>query len=100
MNNRKARPARHRTSKIGSGLLLLGFAAVVLPGRTQAPSTTRSPEVQSDKRVTFRLRAPNAKEVFLNREGTQRVAMQKDERGSGASRLLRWNPTCTATPLW
>jgi enterochelin esterase-like enzyme len=41
----------------------------------------RSPEVQADRRVTFRLRAPNAKEVFLAREGVERVAMQKDEQG-------------------
>jgi 1,4-alpha-glucan branching enzyme len=32
-------------------------------------------------RVTFRLRAPNAGEVFLEREGAKRVRMQKDEQG-------------------
>ncbi len=40
----------------------------------------RSPEVSSDGRVTFRLRAPNAKEVFVTGVG-QRLAMQKNEQG-------------------
>jgi enterochelin esterase-like enzyme len=39
------------------------------------------PEVHSDGRVTFRLRAPNAKEVVLHCEGTKGGAMQKDEAG-------------------
>jgi enterochelin esterase family protein len=41
----------------------------------------RSPEVTHEGRVTFRVRAPNAKEVFVARDGTQRLAMQKDEQG-------------------
>ncbi|MGQ9636115.1 MAG: hypothetical protein ACUVXB_17975, partial [Bryobacteraceae bacterium] len=45
----------------------------------------RSPEVSADGRVTFRLRAPNAKEVFVTGIG-QRLAMQKDEPG-------RWRVT-------
>lgn len=40
-----------------------------------------SPDVHSDSRVTFRLFAPNAKEVQLHCEGVQNTAMQKDERG-------------------
>ena len=43
-------------------------------------AAVRSPEVAQDGRVTFRLRAPNAKEVFVSGMG-QRLAMQKDERG-------------------
>ncbi|HEY4360224.1 MAG TPA: alpha/beta hydrolase-fold protein [Bryobacteraceae bacterium] len=39
-----------------------------------------SPEVSSDGRVTFRLRAPNAKEVAVTGVG-QRLAMQKNEQG-------------------
>src|SRR6266540_2371989 len=39
-----------------------------------------SPEVQADRRVTFRFRAPNAHEVLLSREGS-RIPMQKDEQG-------------------
>ncbi len=41
-----------------------------------------SPEVHSDKTVTFRFRAPNASEVDLEIEGDARPqAMQKDEQG-------------------
>ena len=40
----------------------------------------KSPEISADGRVTVRLRAPNAKEVFLTGIG-QRVAMQKDDQG-------------------
>jgi len=63
--------------------LLLLVASTVLgqvPQRTQPPPLV-SPEVWSDNRVTFRLRAPNAKEVLLAREGAQPVAMQKDDEG-------------------
>ncbi len=52
-----------------------------LAAQAQAPQPVASPEVHSDGRVTFRLRAPNAKEVLLAREGAQRVPMQKDEQG-------------------
>jgi enterochelin esterase-like enzyme len=45
------------------------------------PAPIVSPEISSDHRVTFRLRAPNAKEVFLAREGAERTAMQKDDQG-------------------
>jgi enterochelin esterase family protein len=41
-----------------------------------------SPEVHSDRRVTFRIRATNAKEVFVAREGAQRLAMQRDDAGT------------------
>jgi len=47
----------------------------------QAPLALTSPEVHSDKRVTFRFRAPNAREVLLAREGAPRIPMQKDEQG-------------------
>lgn len=41
-----------------------------------------SPEVGPDHRVRFRFRAPNAKEVALSLEGTQKpMPMQKDEQG-------------------
>ena len=40
----------------------------------------KSPEVAADGRVTFRLRAPNAKEVAVAMGGN-RLAMQKDEQG-------------------
>ena len=40
----------------------------------------KSPEVNADGRVTFRLRAPNAKEVGVTFAGNK-LAMQKDEQG-------------------
>ena len=48
---------------------------------SQAPIPLASPEVRADHRVTFRLRAPNAKEVLLALEGVRRVPMEKDEQG-------------------
>ena len=45
------------------------------------PAPIISPEVHADRTVTFRFRDPNAKEVFLGREGAERVTMQKDEQG-------------------
>jgi len=43
-----------------------------------------SPEVAPDGRVTFRLRAPNAKEVFVAGFG-QRLAMEKNDQGIWAA---------------
>src|SRR5258707_14528 len=41
-----------------------------------------SPEVHADHRVTFRLRAPNVKEVNVQIEGASKpLAMQKDDEG-------------------
>src|SRR5437763_7096212 len=46
------------------------------------PAPVVSPDVQSDKRVTFRFRAPNAKEVAVSLEGAGKdLPMQKDEQG-------------------
>ena len=51
------------------------------PGGRGAPAV-RSPEVAADGRVTFRLRAPNAREVAVTGiVPGQRLAMQKDEQG-------------------
>jgi enterochelin esterase-like enzyme len=47
-------------------------------GRGAPP--VKSPEVAADGRVTFRLRAPNAKEVAVS-IGGKRIPMQKDEQG-------------------
>jgi enterochelin esterase family protein len=60
-------------------ILLVTMAAGLLaqPGRGPA---VRSPEVSADGKVTFRLRAPNAKEVAVTGIG-QRLAMQKDDQG-------------------
>ena len=40
-----------------------------------------SPEVHADSSVTFRFRAPNAREVKLDLEGAEPVPMQKDDEG-------------------
>lgn len=51
------------------------------PGRG-GPAPVRSPEVSADGRITFRLRAPNAKEVAVTGiVAGQRLAMTKDEQG-------------------
>jgi enterochelin esterase family protein len=47
----------------------------------QTPPPVVSPEVHSDRRITFRLRAPNAKEVSLAFEGAKPLPMQKDLEG-------------------
>jgi len=47
----------------------------------QMPPWLVTPEVHSDNSVTFRYRAPNAQDVKLAREGTEPVAMQKDDQG-------------------
>jgi enterochelin esterase family protein len=62
-------------------LVALMFVSPFAQTPTPPPPPVRSPEVQPDHRVTFRLRAPNAKEVFVTREGAPRLAMQKDEQG-------------------
>ena len=56
-----------------------GLAVLAQPPQALPP--VDSPEVHSDKTVTFRFRDLNAKEVLLAREGAQRVPMQKDEQG-------------------
>src|ERR1700688_3363165 len=58
--------------------LTAGFAAFA----QTPPAPVVSPEVHADNRVTFRFRAPNAKEVALALEGAAKdLAMQKDEQG-------------------
>ena len=56
------------------------FLAAALPVLAQ-PQPIQSPEVHPDRSVTFRLRAPNAKEVSLSLEGAKSMPMQKDEQG-------------------
>ena len=56
-------------------------AAPVAPAMAgRGPAPVRSPEVGADKRVTFRLRAPNASEVAVAIAG-KRLPMKKDEQG-------------------
>src|SRR5580698_2667805 len=80
---------RSITSLLQSGLcalLMFGLAAVAQdkPAQTpppRPPAPLVSPEVHADGSVTVRFRAPNALDVKLAREGTEPVAMQKDEQG-------------------
>src|SRR5258708_1026177 len=62
-------------------IMLLCFAITVMPGEAQTSPVIISPEVHADRTVTFRFRAPNAKEVFLSLEGAQHMPMQKNEQG-------------------
>ncbi len=62
-------------------ILALLLLVAPLQAQPQTPQPIVSPQVNSDGRVIFRFRAPNAKEVFLTREGAQRVPMQKDDQG-------------------
>ncbi len=80
METQVKRPTLVRIAIAMSGILFI-FAVALLPASAQTTQALRSPEVHSDNRVTFRLRAPNAKEVILAREGAQRLPMQKEEQG-------------------
>jgi len=52
------------------------------PTLQASPTPVISPEVLADHRVTFRLRAPNAKEVSVGIDGAGKpLAMQKDAEG-------------------
>jgi enterochelin esterase family protein len=64
--------------------------AMLLPAFSQTQPQIISPEVNSDRTVTFRFRAPNAKEVAVNLEGAKPLPMQKNEQGT-------W--TATTAPL-
>lgn len=46
-----------------------------------AASLLAQPAISSDGRVTFKLRAPNAKEVQLHCEGVHKSTMEKDDQG-------------------
>src|SRR4051812_6919371 len=74
-------------------ILLAAGLATFAPAvaRAQAPRPVRSPEVQTDGRVTFRLRMPNAREVAVSRDGAPRLVMTKDEQGV-------WSATTDALP--
>src|SRR5262245_3864748 len=52
-------------------------------GRGGAPPAVTSPDIAPDRRVTFRLSAPNASAVMVNGEwqGGNRLAMTKDAAG-------------------
>ncbi len=61
---------------------LLFLAAAALATAQQQPPVVRSPEVQSDGHIVFRLLAPNAHQVTVGIEGQAApLAMQKDDQG-------------------
>lgn len=60
-------------------LLLVAVATITAVAQFTAP--LRSPEVHPDRSVTFRFKAPNAKEVAVGIEGGPRRPMQKGEDG-------------------
>lgn len=63
-------------------LVLLILVTSTIVCAQAPPSPVVSPEVLGDHRVTFRLRAPNAKEVSVEIEGGGKpLAMQKDAEG-------------------
>ena len=62
--------------------LLLGLAGLTITTIEAQQTPVVSPEVQSDNRVTFRFRSPNAQKVELQLEGaTQHLPMQKNDDG-------------------
>jgi enterochelin esterase-like enzyme len=65
---------------LGLGLVAALMVLTASEALAQAP-VLRSPDVGADRRVTFRFRAPNAKEVLLGLEGSPRLPMTKDEQG-------------------
>jgi enterochelin esterase-like enzyme len=60
--------------------IAISATAQTKPAHTP-PESVVSPEVHSDGSVTFRVIAPNAKEVQVDREGTAPIDMRKDENG-------------------
>jgi enterochelin esterase-like enzyme len=57
------------------------FMATAAPAQTP-PAPVISPDVHDDRSVTFRLRAPNDKEVAVSIEGVPKpISMQKDDQG-------------------
>jgi len=63
------------------GAIFLGtFLAAITPAQTPLPLV--SPEVHTDRSVTFRFHGPNVKEVLVHLDGTAKpLPMQKDAQG-------------------
>ena len=84
-------PHLRRVSKAVA--LLLTFAALAAWAQPAAPGrggvAVRSPEVSADSKVTFRLRAPNAKEVFVTGIGPdgRRYRLNEPEFNMGGGPL-------------
>jgi hypothetical protein len=79
-------------------LVLLAALLSAFPAFAQ-PAASR--EVHADRTITFRLPAPNAKEVQLRCEGVKNSAMQKATTVCGHSPPSRWNRTFMFIPsVW
>lgn len=61
--------------------LLLLTCAIPLTAAAQSPPAVDSPEVQPDRRITFRFRAPNARKVVLQSEFAWSTPMKRDRDG-------------------
>jgi enterochelin esterase-like enzyme len=62
-------------------VLLITFLAATAPAQTPPPPVI-SPDVHTDRSVTFRFRAPNDKEVAVQIEGAPKpIPMRKDDQG-------------------
>ena len=74
-----------RTFWVPDTLWVAMVLGTIMAGGTPAqtpPAPVVSPEVHADRSVTFRLRAPNNKEVSVSIEGVPKpIAMQKDDQG-------------------
>ncbi|HEY6269379.1 MAG TPA: alpha/beta hydrolase-fold protein [Candidatus Acidoferrum sp.] len=71
---------------LGLAILIMALVlAALIPPAAPAqtpPAPLISPDVHADRTVTFRLRAPNDKEVSVSIEGVPKpLAMQKDDQG-------------------
>ncbi|HEY0967347.1 MAG TPA: alpha/beta hydrolase-fold protein [Opitutaceae bacterium] len=66
--------------------------AAVPAGAPAAPATLNSPEVSADGRITFRLRAPQAKEVSMQPEPGAIAPMVKDDDGVWSVTVGPWAP--------
>jgi enterochelin esterase-like enzyme len=63
-------------------LLVSPMVRAQAAARQTPPAPVISPEVLADRRATFRLRAPNAKDVSVQIDGVSKpLVMQKDEAG-------------------
>lgn len=79
MVNRPEGRGRRSAAILSLSIFLLVTA---IPGFAQIPARIVSPEVGADQRVTFRFRAPNAKEVAVALEGREKhLPMEKDDQG-------------------
>lgn len=76
---------------LGGLLALVTLAGQPATAQTPPPPPQPSPEVHADGRVTFRVKAPNAKDVVVARAGAQRLAMTRDDQGL-------WSVTTAALP--